>query len=85
MLTPRGSLSFCPVDWVHGSELVDYRLTTMAETWRGVRYANLRRAHLENDFEAHAFCGQCHDWLLTRWPHEGSSYATLVGRVREAS
>ncbi len=85
VLTPRGSLSFCPVDWVQGSELADYRLTTMADTWRGVRYANLRRAHLEGDFEGHGFCGQCNDWLLTRWPHEGSSYATLVERVREAS
>lgn len=83
LLTPRGTLSFCPVDWVQGSTLADYERTTIREVWQGARYAALRRAHLANDFSAHAFCGQCPDWQETRWPHEGTSYATLVERLRE--
>lgn len=83
VLTPRGTLAFCPADWTHGSTLADYRSTTISELWSSVRYADLRRAHLANDYRSHAFCGQCPDWQETRWPHEGRSYATLVERLRE--
>lgn len=83
VLTPRGTLAFCPADWTHGSTLADYRSTSIAELWRSVRYADLRRAHLTNDYRRHAFCGQCPDWQETRWPHEGRSYATLVENLRE--
>lgn len=77
-LNPRGELAFCPQDWVHGSAMVDYRGTTIAETWQGRIYAGLRRAHLTNDFSAHPFCGGCPDWKETRWPFQGRSYADLV-------
>ncbi len=83
VLTPRGTLAFCPADWTHGSTLADYRSTTIAELWGSLRYADLRRAHLTDDYRAHAFCGQCPDWQETRWPNEGASYATLVQRLRE--
>jgi pyruvate-formate lyase-activating enzyme len=74
----RGELAFCPSDWVHGSSLVDYRTTTIRETWQGDRYQRLRRAHMTGDFAGHAFCGQCPDWEATRWPGDGRSYADLV-------
>jgi pyruvate-formate lyase-activating enzyme len=83
VLTPRGTLAFCPADWTHGSTLADYRTTSIAELWGSDRYTALRRAHVTNDYRAHAFCGQCPDWQETRWPDEGPSYATLVERLRE--
>jgi hypothetical protein len=83
ILTPRGTLAFCPADWTHGSTLFDYRTTTIAAAWRGQRYAALRAAHLANDFTNHQFCGQCPDWQETRWPHEGASYATLIEELKE--
>lgn len=78
VLTPRGFLAFCPADWSHGSSLVDYRTTTLRETWSGPLYQALRQAHLDNDFSRHGFCGQCPDWSATRWPHEGRAYADMV-------
>jgi MoaA/NifB/PqqE/SkfB family radical SAM enzyme len=84
-LTPAGKLSFCPSDWTYGSALADYRDLTIAELWRSRTYAELRAAHLRNDYRNHAFCGQCPDWQNTRWPHEGDSYATLVERMREVA
>jgi MoaA/NifB/PqqE/SkfB family radical SAM enzyme len=83
VLTPRGTLAFCPADWTHGSTLADYRTTTIAELWSSDRYVALREAHLTNDFAAHGFCGQCPDWQETRWPAEGPTYATLVERMQE--
>jgi MoaA/NifB/PqqE/SkfB family radical SAM enzyme len=83
VLTPRGTLAFCPADWTHGSTLADFRTTTIAELWASDRYAALRRAHLTGDYSAHGFCGQCPDWQETRWPDEGPSYATLVERMQE--
>jgi len=78
VLNPRGFLSFCPNDWVHGSNIADYRTTTIAETWQSEFYSRLRRAHLANCYAHHDFCGQCPDWASTRWPSEGRSYADLV-------
>jgi uncharacterized Fe-S cluster-containing radical SAM superfamily protein len=83
VLTPRGTLAFCPADWTHGSTLADYRTTSIAALWESVQYADLRRAHLTNDYTDHTFCGQCPDWQETRWPHEGDSYATLVERLQK--
>ena len=78
VLNPRGQLAFCPADWTHGSTVVDYRKTTIRETWGGEFCQGLRQAHLTNNFGAHAFCGQCPDWQATRWPSEGRSYADMI-------
>lgn len=82
VLNPRGYLAFCPADWSHGSTVVDYRTTTIAETWQSEFYAKLREAHLSNDFSCHKFCGQCPDWAVTRWPGEGRAYADLVAEMK---
>ena len=84
-LNPRGKLAFCPQDWVHGSELADYRTTTIKEVWQGEFYRRLREAHLSGDFARHGFCGQCPDWAQTRWPGEGRSYADLVEELKSAT
>lgn len=78
VLNPRGHLAFCPADWTHGSTMIDYRTTTIKETWHGEFYQKLRAAHLTNDYSAHAFCGQCPDWKVTNWPDEGRAYADMV-------
>ena len=82
VLTPGGKLAFCPADWTRGSTMVDYRETTIKETWSGEFYAKLREAHLSNDFSCHKFCGQCPDWAVTRWPGEGRAYADLVEEMK---
>ena len=82
VLNPRGHLAFCPADWTHGSTVVDYRTTTIRETWQSQFYVNLRKAHLSNDYSCHKFCGQCPDWVVTRWPGEGRAYADLVAEMK---
>ena len=81
-LSPHGFLTYCPADWVRGSDVSDYRTTTIEETWQGPFYEALRQAHLNNDFEVHRFCGQCPDWKLTQW--EGRSYSTLINELNPA-
>jgi MoaA/NifB/PqqE/SkfB family radical SAM enzyme len=78
VLNAKGYLAFCPSDWVHGSDLADYRTTTIFEMWHGEFYRKLREAHLTNSFANHKFCGQCPDWKSTRWPNEGRSYASMI-------
>lgn len=78
VINARGDLAFCPSDWVHGSFVADYRQTTIHAEWQGEFYRRVRRAHLENDYSRHAFCGNCPDWESTRWPHQGRSYADMV-------
>jgi pyruvate-formate lyase-activating enzyme len=78
VVSAGGDLAFCPSDWVHGSRLADYRETTIHDTWNGGIYQRLRTAHLTDDYQDHAFCGQCPDWEATRWPSEGRSYADMV-------
>ena len=77
-LNPRGQLGFCPQDWVAGSQVADYRHTTLREVWQGEFYRRLREAHLRNDFCNHQFCGKCPDWKQTRWPGQGRSYADMI-------
>jgi MoaA/NifB/PqqE/SkfB family radical SAM enzyme len=84
VLNAMGQLSFCPSDWVHGSLVAEYRSTTILETWRGPFYEALRKAHRENDFAAHPFCGQCPDWESTRWPSQGRSYADMVQDFKDS-
>jgi MoaA/NifB/PqqE/SkfB family radical SAM enzyme len=78
VLNPRGHISFCPADWVRGSELVDFRTNTLQDTWNGPKYKALREAHLTNQYQNHGFCGQCPDWAEVRWPHEGRAYADMI-------
>lgn len=78
LLNPKGELAFCPQDWSHGSVLADYRTSTIREVWQGESYRQLREAHLTNQYNAFPFCAQCPDWVQTRWPGEGKSYADLV-------
>lgn len=83
VLTPRGYLAFCPADWSHGSSIVDYRETTVAETWQSEFYRRLRAAHGADDYRDHGFCGQCPDWKQTRWPDEGRGYADLIAEMKQ--
>jgi MoaA/NifB/PqqE/SkfB family radical SAM enzyme len=84
VLNPRGYLSFCPADWSHESTVVDYRTTTIKDTWNSQFYVNLREAHLSNNFSCHKYCGQCPDWAVTRWPGAGRAYADLVAEMKGA-
>lgn len=83
VLNPRGHLAFCPADWTHGSTVVDYRTTTVAQTWQGEFYSKLRAAHTGNNYASHGFCGQCPDWKQTRWPDEGRGYADLISELKQ--
>jgi MoaA/NifB/PqqE/SkfB family radical SAM enzyme len=83
VLNPRGHLAFCPADWTLGSTIIDYRHTTVYNTWKDKFYQKLRKSHLENDFKNFKFCGQCPDWRATRWPDEGRSYANLIEEFKE--
>jgi pyruvate-formate lyase-activating enzyme len=85
LLNARGYLSFCPVDWTHGSTIpdADYRRVTIRDIWQGEFYRRLRLAHLSKDFADHAICAQCPDWRATRWPKEGRSYADMVEEFNE--
>ena len=85
VLDARGTISFCPGDWVHGSTVADYRTTTIKEIWQGRFYESLRNAHLTNDYRSHAFCGQCPDWQQTRWPTEGRGFADLIADFNQES
>jgi wyosine [tRNA(Phe)-imidazoG37] synthetase (radical SAM superfamily) len=84
ILNPLGELAFCAQDWVHGSTVADYRTTTIFDTWHGEVYRKLRDAHVQNNFSAHGFCGQCPDWKATRWPDAGRSYADMIEEFKQS-
>jgi MoaA/NifB/PqqE/SkfB family radical SAM enzyme len=83
VLNPKGFLDFCPSDWVEGSKIIEYKNTSIRETWNSEFYKKLRQAHLNNEFSNHKFCGQCPDWIATRWPDEGRSYANMIEDFKE--
>ena len=77
-LAPNGTIGFCPDDWKHGSQIADFRNHTIKEIWKGDYMRKLREAHLKNDFSGFDFCGQCPDWVYTRWPGEGRAYRNMM-------
>ncbi len=78
VVKPDGVFSYCPVDWKHEAGVGTLTEQTVREVWQGPAMQALRAAHLNNDYRNHAFCGQCPDWSITRWPDEGRSYATMM-------
>jgi len=84
-LGPNGTLHYCPQDWIHGSEIGDFRHISIKEIWQGEAMDELRKAHLNNNFSCHKFCGNCPDWSTTRWPSAGQSYSNLMKRAVQAS
>ncbi|MBM3882904.1 MAG: radical SAM protein [Verrucomicrobia bacterium] len=77
VLNAIGHLAFCPTDWARRSVLADYRTTTIHDLWQGTHYQSLRRAHLDDDYADHPFCGQCPDWVATNWPHLSPTHTAL--------
>lgn len=86
VLGPTGLLGFCPADWSHQASFVDFRTTTIRDSWQGTYMAALRAAHQTGDFSDPRFklCANCPDWSTTRWPSEGTSYADMVVETRRA-
>jgi len=78
VLTPIGTVGFCPADWKHESQICSFKENSIMEIWQGNFMNNLRKAHLNNEFSKFAFCGQCPDWIHTRWPGEGRAYADMM-------
>lgn len=82
LLMPTGEVGYCPADWAHQGILGDLKKTTIKEIWQGEAMEKLRQAHLKNDFSNHKFCGQCPDWIYTKWPFEnGKNYADMMRKV----
>ncbi|MFA5216561.1 radical SAM/SPASM domain-containing protein [Sulfuricurvum sp.] len=78
VLTPLGTIGFCPADWKHQSEIADFRQYSIKEIWGGEFMQKLREAHLKNSFCGLDFCQQCPDWLHTKWPGEGRGYIDVM-------
>ncbi len=79
VLKSNGFLSYCPAEPV--SELafeMDYRIVNIKDVWCGDSFKKIRKAHLNNDLSEFKFCTQCPDWIQTRWPNEGRSYADMI-------
>jgi radical SAM protein with 4Fe4S-binding SPASM domain len=84
VLKADGELTYCPVDWHHIAGVGNFETSTVAEVWQGEKMQALREAHVTGKFgEEHAFCKQCPDWSVTKWPTEGRSYATVMREFQE--
>lgn len=81
VLTPTGEVGFCPADWTHGSAIASFKDKTIKEIWRGEEMTALRYAHLSNEYKSHSFCGQCPDWIHTKWPLDGRVYSDMMREI----
>ncbi|MFA5392082.1 MAG: radical SAM protein [Candidatus Paceibacterota bacterium] len=78
VLKSTGKIEFCPADWENKAQIADFKNHTIKEIWKGDYMQKLREAHLKNDFSECDFCGQCPDWVNTRWPEEGRAYMDMM-------
>lgn len=75
-----GALLFCPANWDYQAEFDNFATTSIREAWQGAFMQKLRQDHLTNHFGENK-CRDCPDWMQTRWPHEGRSYADMVAEM----
>ncbi len=78
VLSPEGMLGFCPADWKHESQICSFSDNTVKEIWQSDFMTRLRNAHLNNNYKEFNSCGQCPDWVQTRWPDEGRAYVNMM-------
>jgi MoaA/NifB/PqqE/SkfB family radical SAM enzyme len=78
ILSPTGKIGFCPAEWKYKAEIANFNKATIKAIWQGSFMQSLRKAHLNNDFTEHRFCGQCPDWAVTRWPLDGRNYSSMM-------
>lgn len=76
-LDARGMLRFCPDKWDDSSDCGDFSQISIKDAWSGAYMDSIRKQHLDNAITCSA-CKDCPDWMQTRWPHEGRSYADMV-------
>lgn len=77
-ISPRGDISFCPSSWTDAPHFASLLTTSLAEAWKGTVMQQVREAHLRDNYECCPACADCPDWAMTRWPHEGRSFADMV-------
>ena len=83
VVKPDGKVVFCPADWYHSAEIGHAETETIKSIWRGEKMMALRRAHIENNFCNHGFCGKCPDWQVIPWPGENRDYASMMKRFQK--
>lgn len=71
VVAANGALKFCPIDWLHATDVHRVGETTIADLWQGPIYEALRAGHLTGNFEDPrlAACAPCDDWRITPWQH----------------
>jgi MoaA/NifB/PqqE/SkfB family radical SAM enzyme len=82
LLKPDGSLHFCPSSWSNEDYIGDFHKTSIKDVWTGKQYDELRQAHVSGHLFDFGICYRCPDWMQTRWPGEGRSYASLINDFR---
>lgn len=82
VITPEGDIGFCPAAWTGESHFVKFKDTTIKEAWQSDFMKDLRKAHLDNNYSCHGFCGNCPDWANTKWPDEhGVNYSDMMAEL----
>ncbi len=81
VLGVNGQIHYCPQDWLHGSDIGDFRTVTIKGLWCSDVMSRLRQSHLNHDYCDFSLCEKCPDWSVTRWPGHGDSYSDLIKKV----
>jgi len=82
VLTPEGDLGFCPAGWTGESHFIKFKDTTIKKAWQSNFMNDLRKAHLDNNYDCFGFCEQCPDWAHTKWPDEhGANYSDMMSEI----
>lgn len=79
VVKPTGIITYCPE--ISGDNSgINFNLNNVSikDAWQSKELNALREAHLSGNLEMFNACNNCPDWINTRWPHEGRSYADMM-------
>ena len=78
-ITSSGHFRFCVEDWRNQTVVGRVEKDSIAEIWKGEAYENLRKLHLEGQYDAIPICKDCIDWQASPWEY-GYDYA--IARIQ---
>jgi hypothetical protein len=79
-ISSYGRPRFCVADWREQAAFgdLDLRRHTISELWQSDRYDQLRRLHLEREFDKLDICRDCTDWFGLKWDYD---YKIVMNRL----
>lgn len=76
------NVKFCAHDWFHETVLSKLGEGGIREIWFGDRLAQIRKAHVDGNYQKALVCADCPDWAAAPWDYGYEMIMEKIGVIR---